>query len=112
MTPRVSAPPNRWVIKHGIAGIRELAEGQPKLVQVDGKDLGIFRVGDEYRAYRNLCPHAAAPVCGGRVTGTVLRCPWHGWEFDLRTGAGLTNPASRLQSYPVEVEGDQLFVWA
>ncbi len=98
--------------KHEVARVGELVEGRTKLVRVLGAELGLFRVGTEYRAYRNLCPHAAAPVCGGRVTGTVLRCPWHGWEFDLRTGAGLSNPAARLQSYPVEVQGDRLFVLA
>ena len=75
-------------------------------------ELGIFRVGGDYRAYRNLCPHAGAPVCAGPVAGVVLRCPWHGWEFDLHTGAHLLNPAARLQGYVVEVEDDRLFVLA
>ena len=98
--------------KHEVARVGELVEGRAKLVQVLGVELGIFRVGDQYRAYHNLCPHAGAPVCGGRVAGTVLRCPWHGWEFDLQTGAGLNNPAARLQSYPVVADGDRLFVLA
>ena len=98
--------------RHEVARTNELVEGRGKRVQVFGVGLAVFRVGDGYRAYRDLCPHAAAPICGGPVAGIVLRCPWHGWEFDLRTGEGLANPAVRLQSYPVEVVGDRLFVLA
>ncbi len=95
-----------------VARIGELEEGKAKLVQVLGMEIGIFRLGGEYRAYRNVCPHAAAPICTGRVTSAILRCPWHGWEFDLRTGAHLVNPACKLQAYPLEVEGDRVFVLA
>ena len=98
--------------RYEITPSAEVEAGKARLVQVAGLELGIFRVGSEYRAYRNVCPHAAAPIAGGRVTGAILRCPWHGWEFDLRTGELLGNPACQLQGYPVEVEGDRLFVWA
>lgn len=98
--------------RYEVALTNEIAEGRAKLVKVLGVELGLFRVGGEYRAYRNVCPHAAAPICGGRVTASVLRCPWHGWEFDLRTGAHVSHPAERLQSYRVEVEDGRLFVWA
>ena len=96
--------------RHELVHSHEVETGKAKLVRVHGIELGIFRVGNEYRAYRNLCPHAGAPVCKGPVTDMVLRCPWHGWEFDLRTGKHLLNPACRLESYTVEVEGDRLFV--
>ncbi len=98
--------------RHEIARTSEVTEGKGKLVRVRGVEIGVFRVGTEFRAYRNVCPHAAAPVCAGPVTGAILRCPWHGWEFDLRTGEFLSNPACKLQGYPVEVEGDRLFVLA
>ena len=98
--------------RHEVAYTGEMEEGKGKVVQVSGVEIGVFRVGEEYRAYRNLCPHAAAPICAGRVTGAILRCPWHGWEFDLHTGAHLVNPACKLQGYAVEVEGDRVFVLA
>jgi nitrite reductase/ring-hydroxylating ferredoxin subunit len=81
-------------------------------------ELGVFNVGGEVRAYRNACPHAGAPVCTGRISGTaqpskvyeyiygsegcILRCPWHGWEFDLRTGEHLVDPEVRLKALPVD----------
>jgi len=71
-------------------------------------------------------PHELAPVCLGRVGGTtltslpgefrwgrdgeILACPWHGWEFDLLTGHALTDRRKRLRLFPVEVEGDALYV--
>jgi nitrite reductase/ring-hydroxylating ferredoxin subunit len=81
-------------------------------------ELGVFNVAGEIRAYRNACPHAGAPVCTGKISGTsqpskvyeyiygsegcILRCPWHGWEFDLRTGEHLVDPDVRLKSLPVD----------
>jgi nitrite reductase/ring-hydroxylating ferredoxin subunit len=73
-----------------------------------------------------MCPHAGAPVCAGLVGGTtlpsgvyeyrlgcegaILRCPWHGWEFDLRSGEHLTDSRIRLRGFPVVEEDGQLYV--
>jgi nitrite reductase (NADH) small subunit len=105
---------------HPVARVEDLPDDGPLLVTVGALEIGLFRVGEQVLAWRNHCPHMAAPVCRGRVTGTlltsdvytyvpgrdgeVLQCPWHGWEFDLRTGRHLAagSPA-RLRGYPVEV---------
>lgn len=108
-----------------VASIAEIAEGKPVIVAVNGIELGIFLVEDCYFAWRNVCPHAAAPVCFGTVHGTklpssvyeyrfgcenqILRCPWHGWEFDLRTGKHLAGPM-RLKGYEVEVDESDVYV--
>jgi nitrite reductase (NADH) small subunit len=81
-------------------------------------------VGGKLVAYRNVCPHAGAPVCQGRVCGTtlpgevgeyslaregeILRCPWHGWEFDLLTGLQLVDPKMKLKSYEVAADPKSL----
>jgi nitrite reductase (NADH) small subunit len=108
--------------RHAVARTDEIADGGKKLVKLPafGKEIeiGVFRLGTEYFAYRNVCPHAGAPVCEGKICGTtlpsdvykyeysadkkVLRCPWHGWEFDLKTGAHLVDEKTRLKSYQVE----------
>src|SRR5690349_22058409 len=95
--------------RHPVATVSEIPAGERKLVKVPafGKEIeiGVFNVGAKYFAYRNVCPHAGAPVCEGKICGTtlpsdvgeyilarqgeILRCPWHGWEFDLLTGAHL-----------------------
>ncbi|MBD2865713.1 Rieske (2Fe-2S) protein [Paenibacillus oceani] len=111
-----------------VAKSSDLPEGGRKLADVNGVQIGLFRLGEDYYAWRNMCPHMAAPACRGEVCGTrlpsmvyeydygmegqVLRCPWHGWEFDLRTGRHLVDANVKLIGYKVETEQDQIYVWA
>jgi nitrite reductase/ring-hydroxylating ferredoxin subunit len=104
--------------RHPVAKAREIPPGGRKVVTVGRLQIGVFNVAGEFKAYRNACPHAGAPVCVGRISGTsqpsrvyeyiygsegcILRCPWHGWEFDLRTGEHLVDPETRLKAVPVE----------
>ncbi|MGW5366416.1 Rieske (2Fe-2S) protein [Actinopolymorpha pittospori] len=109
-----------------VAGAEQLENGACTVLRVGAIEIGVFRVGDHYRAWRNVCPHAGAPVCLGRVEGTmlpsrvyeyrldenkpVLRCPWHGWEYDLETGEHLTDETIRLKGYPVVTCDDGVYV--
>jgi nitrite reductase (NADH) small subunit len=105
---------------HEVARLDDIPDRGALLVTVGGLELGLFRVGTTVRAWRNHCPHMAAPVCRGAVTGTllasgvyeyttgrdgeILQCPWHGWEFDLETGEHLAPGSSvRLRGYPTEI---------
>lgn len=112
--------------KHAVATMDELLQHRFKLVAVNGLEVGIYLVGDELYAWRNVCPHAGAPVCRGRVGGTrlpsgvyeyeygrdgeILRCPWHGWEFDLRTGDHLVPTGTKLKGYRAEREGNVVYL--
>lgn len=103
--------------KYPVAKVSELPPGARRLVRVGSIEVGLFNVAGHIVAYRNVCPHAGAPVCVGRISGTslpsavydyqyghegcILRCPWHGWEFDLRTGEHLVDPATRLKAIPI-----------
>jgi nitrite reductase (NADH) small subunit len=103
---------------YAVARVEELPPGARKIITVAGKSIGLFNVGGQLRAVLNVCPHALAPVCVGRVSGTtlpsepgeftwardgeILACPWHGWEFDLLSGTCLTD-RRRLRLYAVEV---------
>ena len=111
--------------RHPVAQAAEIPPGGRKLVRVGATELGLFNVGGQIHAYRNACPHAGAPVCRGRVSGTsmpskvyeyiygldgcILRCPWHGWEFDLRSGRHIADPKNRLKEVPVEMGGLERF---
>lgn len=107
--------------RHVVARQGEIQDGGCKLVTVQGREIGVFFVNGEYFALINRCPHEGAPLCTGvlvglalsdrpgrfRLTrkGEMLRCPWHGWEFDLRTGQSWCDPESvRARSYKVTVE--------
>jgi len=104
--------------RHPVAQAGDLPPGSRRIVSVGKVEIGLFNVGGEIHAYRNACPHAGAPVCLGRVSGTsmpshvyeyiygkegcILRCPWHGWEFDLRTGEHIVDPGTRLKEVRTE----------
>lgn len=96
------------------------------IVELEGRSIGIFNVDGRPYALRNACPHQGGPLCAGTVGGTmlpsdphryvygrhdqVIRCPWHGWEFDIETGVSLFDPGRRVRSYPVTVEEGVLSV--
>lgn len=107
--------------KQTVCKVSELPVGERRIVDVKGRSIGVFNVHGEYYAIRNLCPHEGAPLCRGIVTGTTLpsqpgeyiwakdgeivRCPWHGWEFDITTGQSVFNPHKmRVKTYAVTVE--------
>jgi nitrite reductase (NADH) small subunit len=115
------------VNRHRVARADEIPDTGGLIVDVNGIEVGIFRLADRLVAWRNVCPHMAAPVCRGTVAGTllpsavyeyeygrdgeILQCPWHGWEFDLRTGRHLVESSrAHLRQYPVEVDGDDVYV--
>ena len=91
-----------------VAGADEIAPGERKIVTVAGRSIGVFNVGGEYFALRNRCPHQGGALCEGQLWGVlqserpgefdyrpsreVLACPWHGWEFHLRTGQSWCAP--------------------
>lgn len=66
--------------------------------------------GDELYAVANRCAHMACPLAAGRLDGYVLECPCHDWRFDVRDGSLLEAPEIALQTFPVKVEGDDVFI--
>lgn len=112
--------------RHVVAAVGEVASGGSKLVTVKGREIALFNVGGAYFAFFNRCPHAGASLCSGKIVRRVelntpgtyhlardhemLRCPWHGWQFDIRTGQAWCDPETlKLRNYPVAVEpGAQL----
>lgn len=107
--------------KHRVAKAGEIQPGGRRIVEVAGRSIGVFNVGGEFFALRNQCPHAGGPLCEGPLSGFVrskvpgeyeyvrkgeiLRCPWHQWEFDVRTGQSWFDPVkTRVRAYEVTVE--------
>ncbi len=97
--------------KHAVATAAELTEGGCKAVQVAGVNVALFLVGGAVRAFQDFCPHAGAPLSGGVIRGGVVACPWHGWKFDLATGAHVANPRCTLDAYRAEIVEGTVFVW-
>ena len=113
--------------RHVIATTSEIPPGSRKLVTVKGRPIAIFNVHGEYYGLLNRCPHQGGALCEGAITGLlespepgkysytrkgeILRCPWHGWEFDIRTGQSYCDPERiRTRSYPVAIAPGQTVV--
>ncbi|MFC7397204.1 Rieske (2Fe-2S) protein [Chelatococcus sp. GCM10030263] len=112
--------------KFVVATTKEIPPGARKLVHVKGRPIAVFNIKGEYFGLFDRCPHLGGSLCRGKLTGLVqskkpgeyqysregeiLRCPWHGWEFDVRTGQSYCDPERiKVRSYPVDVaEGREL----
>lgn len=116
----------RGTRKRFVVGQANLQLGERRIIMVDGKCIGVFNVGGEYFALHNRCPHMAGNLCEGPITGTTLatdqtefiyglsgeivRCAWHGWEFNIKSGQCLVDSRMRARTYPVTIENEQLVV--
>jgi len=103
-----------------VAALRDFPPGERRIVEVGGRSIGVFRVGDDFYAIRNRCPHQGGPLCIGPLAPPVLStgpddiraddgpmlvaCPWHGWEYDLATGQSFMGPGEPgVKAYDVHV---------
>lgn len=75
-----------------------------------GFPVAICRLGDEVHALWGICPHQGGPLGHGAINGENIACPWHGWEFNCLTGRNDFDPDSRVQTYPVKIEGGDILV--
>ncbi|MGH3031841.1 MAG: Rieske (2Fe-2S) protein [Gaiellaceae bacterium] len=89
--------------------IAGLAAADRMVVALEGREIAIFRVGDELVAVDNACPHEGNPLVEGEILGDSLTCAYHGWRFDLETGACLVGDEP-VRRYPVELRGGEVWV--
>jgi 3-phenylpropionate/trans-cinnamate dioxygenase ferredoxin subunit len=107
--------------KHVVGPAADFPPGSQTVVHAGGHRIALFNVDGAFHALFDRCPHQGASLCAGYVSGrlestgpgrfeydparTFVRCPWHGWEYELATGRSRTDPRSRrVRAYPVEVE--------
>ncbi|WP_436348382.1 Rieske (2Fe-2S) protein [Natronorubrum sp. FCH18a] len=106
--------------RHEICPVGEILPGDRKIVEIDGLSIGIFNVDGDFHALANVCPHQLADLCrgplGGHLTapsvgeyemqreGEIVRCPRHGWAFDVISGESVFNPHLQTRTFDVEVE--------
>ena len=106
--------------KHVVAAVDEIPPGGRKRVIVAGRALVVFNLDGEFFALGDRCPHRGGPLSHGQLTGLleasepgvyrytrrgeIIRCPWHSWEFDIRTGKSWCDPRVRARQYPARAE--------
>ncbi len=113
--------------RHVVAAATELPPGARKIVTVNQREIGIFNLGGTYYGLLNYCPHRSGPLCLGRQRplvvseevyqvghereNEIIKCPWHQWEFDIKTGVALYDEKLRVRTYAVAQEGDELVIY-
>jgi nitrite reductase (NADH) small subunit len=94
-----------------VARLEDLRADQPTLVEAEGTRIVLVRVSDTVYACDDTCSHHGGPLSEGRLSGTRLACPWHGWMYDVRTGdCMMPSRGTRVASYPVRVDGGDIWV--
>ena len=93
-----------------VAALSDIPPGRMLAVRAGGEDVAIYNVDGLLHATRDCCSHQSYPLTKGALRGKYVRCPLHGWEFDVTSGAYQGNPNVRLRRYAVKVEGEDVFV--
>ena len=93
-----------------VADVSDVPPGSSKEVLADDQVVALFNVDGKFYALDGVCPHAGGPLGEGTLRGTVVTCPWHGWQFDVTNGQHCLNARLTHTCYPVSVEGDDVLV--
>jgi nitrite reductase (NADH) small subunit len=92
------------------ARMSEVPPGTIREVQVNGRKIAIANVNGRFYALDNTCLHRGGPLGQGELEENVVTCPWHGWQYDVTTGKTLMNPEAGVQTFPIELRGEEVFV--
>ncbi|MBI4465067.1 MAG: non-heme iron oxygenase ferredoxin subunit [Acidobacteria bacterium] len=93
-----------------VAAVSDVEPGKVKEYTVNGKVIALCNVEGEFYALDNVCLHRGGPLGQGYIDGDKVECPWHGWQYSVKTGAISYNPAMKVATYEVKVEGSDVLV--
>ncbi|HVH15041.1 MAG TPA: Rieske 2Fe-2S domain-containing protein [Candidatus Angelobacter sp.] len=93
-----------------IAELDEIADGGSKIIHVQGRNIALFRVKDQYFAIQNNCLHRGGPLGEGEVRNYEVTCPWHGWKYNLVDGSFSLIPTLKVKTFTVKINGEGVFV--
>jgi nitrite reductase (NADH) small subunit len=93
-----------------VAKVTDVPVGQGLVVQAGDRSLALFNVDGAYHVIDNACPHRGGPMGDGDLDGRLAICPWHGWRWDVTTGANANNPAVKIACFATRVADGDVFV--
>ncbi|TKS61804.1 MAG: non-heme iron oxygenase ferredoxin subunit [Nitrospira sp.] len=88
--------------------VGDIPPGSGHVTEVNGHCIAIFNVDGAFFALDNTCAHRGGPLGEGELDGEVVTCPWHSWEYNVRTGISLTTPSASVKTYEVKVDDDDV----
>jgi nitrite reductase (NADH) small subunit len=92
------------------AKLSELPPGTIREVQIAGKSVALAHVEGKIYGIDSVCVHRGGPLGEGELTGKIVTCPWHGWQYDVTTGKVVQSPTMGVACYAAEVRGDEILV--
>ncbi len=93
-----------------LASLSDLPPGTSREVEHQGRIVALFNLDGKVRAIDGLCPHQGGPLADGELDGPIVTCPWHGWQFDVRTGRSTFGTRLAQPCFEVNVDGDDILV--
>jgi nitrite reductase (NADH) small subunit len=93
-----------------VAAVADVPAGTGKVIETGGKQIALFNVEGTFYAIDNTCKHRGGPLGEGELDGTTVVCPWHGWEYDVTSGANIDDPGVKLGCYPAKVESGDVLI--
>lgn len=94
-----------------VAAVGDVPPGEMIIVEAGGEEVVIANVDGEFCAFNNSCSHRGGPLGEGILTGEVVECPFHGGQFNIRTGEAVSAPPTEaVKTYPIQIEGDEIKV--
>lgn len=93
-----------------VATTDEIPVGEGRSFELSGRAVAVFHHPEGWYAIDDLCPHMGASLATGHLQGSAVSCPWHGWSFDIRSGAWCDNPRIRTDTFPVRIVDGQVLV--
>jgi nitrite reductase/ring-hydroxylating ferredoxin subunit len=88
----------------------DIKEGSGRSIEINGKPVAVFNVNGNFYAINDVCGHRGGPLGEGELDGNTVICPWHGWRYDVTTGANELVPDLPTNTYEVKVDGEDILV--
>ena len=95
---------------HPVMDVSELSKNSGKPMEISGQSIAFFNVEGDIYAIENHCLHRGGPLGDGHLEGTLVTCPWHAWQFDVKTGKCHTMPGAKQKRYPSKIENNKIYV--
>src|SRR3989344_3327342 len=91
-----------------VADKEDIPENGSKIVEYNGERVALFNLNGEIHAIHNTCPHAGGPLGEGSLDESIITCPWHGWQFNVKDGASPINPNAKVAKFNVLIDGNKI----
>jgi nitrite reductase (NADH) small subunit/3-phenylpropionate/trans-cinnamate dioxygenase ferredoxin subunit len=100
------------VTEYLVGKVDDIPRGGAIAIAAGHRTIAVFRIGDDFFAINNTCPHKGAALCDGEiiVQDRIVRCPWHHWNWRLHDGRLESDPRQSVRTYPVAVDGDEVIL--